>query len=679
MRALERGIVKDEYIEALIYIMCAFGAKYLSWESHNRLPLYNDENEAPGFQWARKARDIAMRGMDIPSVQNLMALILISEYGASAHGNAIAFVLAGCCHRLARLLGLDHSYDANIKPGAEACDQESRRRLMWSCFVLDSIVGSGVDTHNSSKYSLPDIPLPASDEDFLAQYPNQTGEKLQAMERPEVTHNINYRGQLVYLVLLRTQVLRLIRQSLSAGDVENPGSPFRELLDNLESWYANMPSRLRVSDINIYIHKELNTLGAVFSLHFLYHAAITDLTRVSLPGFNFPLARTFEHVSDEFRQDCRQRCRHHADEISRLIEIGLRHGVRPFDDTFCFTAAYEVTKVQIIHSTTAAPRRGTGTDHGQAEANIRCNIRLMTLMGRDGSHVLVRPLISLLSRFGFRKLALEWDPRSPATDAEGAEISGPADSNHLSSVSTLRLARAEMQRHQSSANVTSPTFRSSTDAVDASSSSATTATQHHRRQRSGVHERTTTESPVLEHHSTTSSGHPQQQHYPDQRGDRTRYSSTLQQQQQDNDNTSPQTSMDFNTSLQPSTVTGFGPGPGPAPTGGDAMIVAPLHRILNVHGAQQQQQHQQHHLGASATAAAAAADMFPGVDASSSFLDAPISSDDVAAYDYTNLAAEMSDYITWNAADYTRWGLNFHPYSTTDDTAQHHNPQYHTF
>lgn len=79
---------------------------------------------------------------------------------------------------------------------------------MWSCFVLDSIVGSGVDTHNSSKYSLPDIPLPASDEDFLAQCPNQTGEKLQAMERPEVAHNINYRGQLVYLVLLRTQVLR---------------------------------------------------------------------------------------------------------------------------------------------------------------------------------------------------------------------------------------------------------------------------------------------------------------------------------------------------------------------------------------------------------------------------------------------------------------------------------------
>lgn len=70
--ALERGAVKDEYSEALVYIMCAFGAKYLSWEADQRLPLFDDENEEPGAQWARKAGEMAMKDMVIPSLQNLM-------------------------------------------------------------------------------------------------------------------------------------------------------------------------------------------------------------------------------------------------------------------------------------------------------------------------------------------------------------------------------------------------------------------------------------------------------------------------------------------------------------------------------------------------------------------------------------------------------------------------------
>lgn len=70
--SVERSAVKDEYIDALVYIMCAFGAKYLSWEANQRLPLYDDENEIPGFQWARQAREMAMRDMAVPSIQNLM-------------------------------------------------------------------------------------------------------------------------------------------------------------------------------------------------------------------------------------------------------------------------------------------------------------------------------------------------------------------------------------------------------------------------------------------------------------------------------------------------------------------------------------------------------------------------------------------------------------------------------
>jgi hypothetical protein len=139
-------------------------------------------------------------------------LILISEYGAGAHGNAIAFVLAGCCQRLARLLGLDEKYEARARPGSETCEQESRKRLMWSCFVLDGIVGSGVDANNLSKDTLPRIPLPAPESEFLSQSPIQEQETpgLEIMESPGAVPTVDYRGQIIYLVQLRTQVLRYV-------------------------------------------------------------------------------------------------------------------------------------------------------------------------------------------------------------------------------------------------------------------------------------------------------------------------------------------------------------------------------------------------------------------------------------------------------------------------------------
>jgi hypothetical protein len=111
------------------------------------------------------------------------------------------------------LLGLDDKYEASLRPGSDACGQESRRRLMWSCFVLDSMVGSGVDAHNISKYSLPEIPLPAADSDFLTQFPNRDKERLrlEAMEEAETVRKVGYRGQIIYLVLLRTQILRYVQ------------------------------------------------------------------------------------------------------------------------------------------------------------------------------------------------------------------------------------------------------------------------------------------------------------------------------------------------------------------------------------------------------------------------------------------------------------------------------------
>jgi len=178
---------------------------------------------------------------------------------------------------------------------------------------------------------------------------------------------------------------RLIRQTLPPGLVSSAGSPLIGLIEQLDMWYANLPHELQITELNMYIQKDTNILGAVFFVHLAYHAAVADLTRVSLPGFNFPLASSFAQVPGEFRRQCQERCRYHADEVSKLVKMGLKHGTRPFDDPFCFIAAYEATKIQIVYTNTVAA--GLRAERSRAEANIRVNTKLMNLMGRDGSHV----------------------------------------------------------------------------------------------------------------------------------------------------------------------------------------------------------------------------------------------------------------------------------------------------
>lgn len=153
-------------------------------------------------------------------------------------------------------------------------------------------------------------------------------------------------------------------------------SSFLNLIEKLDSWYEGLPGNLQLTPLQLYVHKDTNTLGALFFLHMGYHGAMTDLTRVSLPGFEFPLAESFKSVTPQFRKECQRRCRYHSDEVSRVIALGLQHGTQPFDDPFCHVVAFETTKVQVVHSATATDV----SSNRQATAdNIRTNMKLMKL------------------------------------------------------------------------------------------------------------------------------------------------------------------------------------------------------------------------------------------------------------------------------------------------------------
>ena len=132
-------------------------------------------------------------------------------------------MLAGCCFRMAQLLRLNSEQTtggaSKIDETVHATPRECRRRLMWSCYILDVMVGSGVETIMMSYNDPPKIRLPCHNANFVNQMLNETSNWLSAEGSPTISMglgNLGLEAAIVCITLLRSKVLRYLRQFLSS-------------------------------------------------------------------------------------------------------------------------------------------------------------------------------------------------------------------------------------------------------------------------------------------------------------------------------------------------------------------------------------------------------------------------------------------------------------------------------
>lgn len=306
-------------------------------------------------------------------------MVLLCDYSLRTDQNSLAFILVSFLYRVIRLLGLDepdellHSNDP-----AFTLQRNIENRLVWACFFIDLFMATAGEKNTSWGNRVPNIPLPTQQSNRTLGSPKLYLSDIETVGVMQMTPNLDLSGIVLMTVRLRIKGLQyerylfcphivasriltlhysLIRkqpQSLSVN-ICDPSSAFTKIIQQVETIYRLLPRHLRLDDDNIHGLKRSQSLGGVFFLHFLIHAAIFDLTRVSLPGFAFPIARAFQSVSTEFSSYCQQRCRFHAARAIDLVRKGLQHGRTPFDDMFTADAALEAIKILIIYNATVDP------------------------------------------------------------------------------------------------------------------------------------------------------------------------------------------------------------------------------------------------------------------------------------------------------------------------------------
>lgn len=133
-----------------------------------------------------------------------------------------AFMISGLITRMTQALQINLEYNTDIlcqndDTGLTVTEKESRRRLMWSCYVMDALVGSGVDQLTLVDEKDMKIQLPCNERNFVQQIPCltetlETGNCLKFMgdyvDNKTILPNMGMMAYFVRHISIRKKVLR---------------------------------------------------------------------------------------------------------------------------------------------------------------------------------------------------------------------------------------------------------------------------------------------------------------------------------------------------------------------------------------------------------------------------------------------------------------------------------------
>lgn len=147
-------------------------------------------------------------------------MLLTCEYALRTDQHSLVFLLCGLLYRALRLLGLDSKQPSIIKDDTTAAlilAQEVETRIVWSCYIIDALVSSGVDQNSSWRGDVPQVPLPCSDQEFLAQSPPSVTRFLPLVDEPDmlILQHLDLQALVSIMAGLRMNVLRCVCVCLS--------------------------------------------------------------------------------------------------------------------------------------------------------------------------------------------------------------------------------------------------------------------------------------------------------------------------------------------------------------------------------------------------------------------------------------------------------------------------------
>lgn len=334
-------------------------------------------------------------------------------------------MLTGLAVRLAQGLqiNLEPPVDAmyTTQPPISPSMRESRRRLMWSVYVLDSWVGSGVDELTLLDEVNIQTRLPSNEQDFVLEVPT-AGQPLEpSINTHEPRATLDLIAQFVRLVKIRRKVLRygtialitpdtraLVLGMLTTHtvryvkhlDVAKPpwmqDSEFSTIQAALSQWHNSLPDSLQFTRSALQKRKVSDQHGALLLMHLTYHQSICDLTRIGMRElFKIREPILFPPDQDGFLRKVQDECFDNAMAVSDVFQEALKHGTESLADTWLCVVAHDAARVLVYY---LVNKMGSTGRHSENTLRVRVTQALwanvQALQRMKPMFALAKPLVS---------------------------------------------------------------------------------------------------------------------------------------------------------------------------------------------------------------------------------------------------------------------------------------------
>ncbi|CAI7658778.1 unnamed protein product [Penicillium glandicola] len=399
LQRLDEGLSNSHHNHALLHVVCALGAQFYALSySQTTAPLGPKSILLAGTQWATVAQRLILDTIDRVTIESLMAAVLLHDYAVRLGNFANAFMLSGLTTRMTQALQINLEYNTDIicqdtDNGLPVTVKESRRRLMWSCYIMDALVGSGVDQLTLMDERDIKIQLPCNERNFTQQVPCLTetlspGSWLKILpedlDTKTLLPNMGIMAYFIRHISIRKRVLRYIKHLGDAMVPWDPASEFALLDLDCRAWYDSLPASLQFTPDAMYIRKDTSQLGALCLLHCMHYQTICDLYRLGAPAlYKLRAAFDFPPEQGDFLRHLQQVLFDAAQALATIIGQAARHGAQMLADSWLPTIAYDSCRIMVYHLTQILDPRSENAKALVLVAIplLRSNINALKLMG----------------------------------------------------------------------------------------------------------------------------------------------------------------------------------------------------------------------------------------------------------------------------------------------------------
>lgn len=306
-----------------------------------------DELRETGAQCAAAAERTIMAHYDeAPTLGKVQTLVIIVAYRMLTERFDAAFTLMSIAARFAYALRLNYE-----NPKLPFLVQESRRRLMWSVFLLDVSLASGQPDFSLCPAESIHLQLPCRETDFELNVGYTTEPLISpAGASSDKPPHLGLVAFFVRLTWIRARILRytkLAALTSASADVGQITAQVLALGKELDDFALSLPRGIELTLHQLRLQAYSTRVVPYLLLHIWWRQCYCDLYRIGLEGLQEALPRpAIERLDPSFVATCQQQCLEKASGMVDVFRLVLTSGSRPqFLDINLPVCAYQCARV----------------------------------------------------------------------------------------------------------------------------------------------------------------------------------------------------------------------------------------------------------------------------------------------------------------------------------------------